>query len=319
MRRSRQSRLAVRAAEAVRLDGGFARLLKAGFVRRMKPSGPSATANRVAMRRAVHQILDDDPKILNDPLALRILTPESRANLTKEQSFILAFAARYMRAMMVARARFAEDELAAAVARGATQYVILGAGLDTFAYRNPYPTTALHVFEVDHPATQEWKRKRLAAGEIPIPPSLTFAPVDFERQSIAEGLHVAGFDAGKITFFSWLGVVMYLTREAATSTLAFITSTAAGGGVVFDYALPRALLSFFEKIAFDRLARRVKTAGEPFQLYFDPAELAADLRRLGFTHIEDLDKNAINARYFANRKDKLRVGGGLGRLISGRL
>lgn len=270
------------------------------------------------MGRAAHQLLDDDPKVLEDPLALRILSPESRESLTKEQSFIPGVAAKYMRAMMVARARFAEDELAAAVARGATQYVILGAGLDTFAYRNPYPEGALHVFEVDHPATQEWKRKRLAAGEISIPPSLTFAPVDFERQSLPEGLRDAGFDAGKITFFSWLGVIMYLNREAALGTLEFIAGTL-GGGVVFDYALPRASLGFLQKIAFDNLARRVKAAGEPFQLYFDPAELAAELHRPGFTHLDDLDGPAINARYFANRRDKLRVGGGLGRVIGARL
>jgi methyltransferase (TIGR00027 family) len=285
----------------------------------MESSRPSKTANRVAMRRAAHQLIDDEPKVFEDPLALRILSEESRANLTKEQSFIPAVAARYMRAMMVARARFAEDELAVAVARGATQYVILGAGLDTFAYRTPYPVGTLHVFEVDHPATQEWKRERLAAAGISVPESLTFASVDFERQSLVDGLRDAGFNGSKITFFSWLGVVMYLTHSAALDTLKFIAGTPPGGGVAFDYALPRASLSFFQRIAFDNLVRRVKGAGEPFQLYFDPGELAAELRRLGFAEIDDLNNVAINARYFANRKDRLRVGGGLGRLISARI
>jgi methyltransferase (TIGR00027 family) len=281
----------------------------------MQESRPSKTANRVAMRRAAHQLLDN-PKVLDDPIAIPILSPESRANLTHEPAFMPAVAAKYMRAFMVVRSRFAEDELARAIERGTTQYVILGAGLDTFAYRNPYPEAALRVFEVDFPATQAWKRERLAAAQIAIPPSLTYAPVDFEKQTLAEGLRQAGFDAGKPTFFSWLGVIMYLTREAAMNTLKFIAATPLGGGVVFDYAVSRESLNFFQKIALDRLMRRVEAAGEPFRLFFGQAELAAELHSLGFTIIDDLGVAEINARYFANRQDGLRVGGGLGRLIS---
>jgi methyltransferase (TIGR00027 family) len=284
----------------------------------MQESRPSRTANRVAMRRAAHQLLDI-PKVLDDPIALPILSDESRANLSKEPSFAAAMAAKYMRAFMAVRSRFAEDELARAVARGATQYVILGAGLDTFAYRNPFPESALRVFEVDFPATQAWKRHRLAAANISIPASLTFAPVDFEHHTLAEGLAEANFDPKRTTFFSWLGVIMYLTREAAMGTLKFIASTPPGGGVVFDYAVPRASLNFLQKMAFDRLTARVEAAGEPFRLLFDPADLASDLRALGFTHLDDLTNAEINARYFANRKDGLRVGGGLGRLISATL
>ncbi|HTZ73811.1 MAG TPA: class I SAM-dependent methyltransferase [Candidatus Aquilonibacter sp.] len=284
----------------------------------MESSRPSRTAHRVAIRRAAHQVLDD-PKVLDDPIAVPILDPESRANLTHEPVFMPEVAAKFMRAFMVVRSRFAEDELARAIARGATQYVILGAGLDTFAYRNPYPGSALHVFEVDHPATQLWKRERLAAGGIAVPPSLTFAPIDFEHCTLAEGLHDAGFEPRKITFFSWLGVIMYLTREAAISTLQFIASTPPGGGVVFDYALARESLNLFQKLALDRLMRRVEAAGEPFRLFFDPAELACELPSLGFAGVEDLGVAEINARYFANRADGLRVGGGLGRLISATL
>jgi methyltransferase (TIGR00027 family) len=271
------------------------------------------------MRRAAHQVLDDDPKVLDDPLALSILSDESRAALTVEPPLMPAMAARFMRAFMVARSRFAEDELARAVGRGATQYVVLGAGLDTFAYRNPYPGSTLLVFEVDFPATQAWKRERLEAAGISVPASLTFAPVDFEKQTLAEGLAEAGFDTSEITFFSWLGVVMYLTREAAESTLKFVAATPRGGGVVFDYAVPRESLNFLQRIAFDRLTRRVEAAGEPFRLFFDPAKLAEQLRAMGFTALEDLGVDEINARYFANRKDNLRTGGGLGRLISARL
>ncbi len=284
----------------------------------MQASRPSKTANRVAMRRAAHQLLDN-PKVLDDPFAVPILSPESRASLTDESSFMPALAAKYMRAFMVVRSRFAEDELARAVERGATQYVILGAGLDTFAYRNPYPQSALRVFEVDHPDTQAWKRERLATAGIAVPSSLTFAPVDFEHCTIADGLQAAGFDSGKMAFFSWLGVIMYLTRQAAMSTLKFVASMPQGSGIVFDYSVARDSLNLFQRIALDRLMRRVEAAGEPFRLFFDPVELASKLRGLGFTSVDELGVEEINKRYFANRADGLRVGGGLARLISATL
>ena len=282
----------------------------------MIESRPSSTANRVAMRRAAHQLLDN-PRVFDDPFAVRLLSQEAQARLTERSPVIPEAAARYMRAFMVARARFAEDELARAVGRGASQFVVLGAGLDTFGYRNPYPR--LHVFEVDFPATQAWKRERLAAAAIAVPDSLTFAPVDFEKQTLREGLREGGFDPVKITFFSWLGVVMYLTHEAATSTLKFIAGTPPGGGVVFDYSVPRESLNFWQKLAFDRLTARVERAGEPFRLFFDPAKLAEWLREIGFRTLEDLNSDAINERFFAGRRDGLRVGGGLARLMSASL
>jgi methyltransferase (TIGR00027 family) len=161
----------------------------------MQESRPGKTADRVAMRRAAHPVLDGNPKVLDDPIAIPILSEESRASLRQEPALMPAVAAKYMRAFMVARSRFAEDELARAIERGATQYVILGAGLDTFACRNRYPESALRVFEIGSPATQAWKRHRLAAANIPIPASLTFAPVDFEHHTLAEGLAKAGFDS----------------------------------------------------------------------------------------------------------------------------
>ena len=158
------------------------------------------------MRRAAHQLFDN-PKILDDPIALPILGEKAQEQVRLGRRKIYARGSRYVRAFMVVRSRLAEDELAAAVALGARQYVILGAGLDTFAYRNPYDAGRLRVFEVDHPATQKWKRERLGAGKIEIPPSVTFAPVDFEKQSLGDGLVAAGFDSRKATFFSWLGVL----------------------------------------------------------------------------------------------------------------
>ncbi len=281
----------------------------------MRDAGPSTTALRVAMRRAAHQLYDN-PKVLDDPIAVPILGEKALARVRLEGRKIHTRASRYLRAFMVVRSRFAEDELAAAMARGAGQYVILGAGLDTFAYRNPYDERRLRVFEVDHPATQAWKRERLATAQIPIPVSVTYAPVDFEKQSLWDGLATAEFNTGEITFFSWLGVTPYLTRAAMNGTLEFISAMPAGSGVVFDYALPRASLNWFARLAFDAMARRVAKAGEPFQLFCDPAELVNELRRLGFKKIEDWDKGKLNERYFKDRADQLRVGGRLGRMVS---
>jgi methyltransferase (TIGR00027 family) len=196
------------------------------------------------------------------------------------------------------------------VERGIRQYVVLGAGLDTFAYRNPYQSTGLHVFEVDHPATQEWKRAQLHAAGITIPQEMTFAAVDFERESLEEGLLAAGFSPQEPAFFSWLGVTPYLSRPAFDATLDFIVRRPSGSGVVFDYAVERSLLSPIQQLALDALAARVARAGEPFQLFFDPNALAGDLRRLGFGNIEDLNCDQINARYFAGRADGLAVSGG---------
>src|SRR5262249_39234406 len=137
----------------------------------------------------------------------------------------------YLRAFVAARSRYAEDELSLAVERGARQYVILGAGLDTFAYRNPYPEGALRVFEVDYPATQVWKRARLKEVGIPLPRDLKFAPVDFEKRALSalpDGLREAGYDPNLGSFFSWLGVAPYLTVEGVMTTLRFIASAPKG-------------------------------------------------------------------------------------------
>jgi methyltransferase (TIGR00027 family) len=270
------------------------------------------------MRRTAHQLFDGEPKVLHDPVALAILSEESRSRLSEEGAAQTA-ASKYLRAFMVARCRFEEDELAKAVQRGATQYVILGAGLDTFAYRNPYPKDVLRVLEVDHPATQKWKRERLEEARIAIPGSLTFVPVDFEKGTTVEGLKRAGFAEDRMTFFSWLGVIMYLKHEAASSTLKFIAGTPIGGGIVFDYAVPRSSLGILQRMAFDRLAGRVEAAGEPFRLFFAPQELETELRIAAFTSLEDLGVDEINSRYFSDRSDGLRVGGGLGRLMSARI
>ncbi len=269
------------------------------------------------MRRAAHQLFDT-PRVLEDPIALPILGEETQARLRLSESEARGRGQSSFRAFMVVRSRFAEDELAAAIARGASQYVILGAGLDTFAYRNPYSPAQLRVFEVDHPATQAWNKKRLAVGGIAIPPSLAFAPVDFEKQSLAAELAAAGFDASRVTFFAWLGVTPYLTETAMRSTLEFIASCAQGSGVVFDYVRSKRHMGLLGWLAYERLARRVARAGEPFRLLLDPKQLTAQMQGLGFTHFEDLGSEELNALYFAGRTDNLRVLGRVGRIMSAR-
>lgn len=273
----------------------------------------SATAERVAMRRATHQLFDD-PVIFEDPLALRILSHQAAERVrTGAEAENQNPWSRGLRAFVAARSRFAEEHLAAAVAQDVRQYVVLGAGLDTFAYRNPHPD--LRVFEVDFPDTQAWKRARLEHGGIAIPPSMRFAAVDFERHSLGDGLKEAGFDRSRPAFFSWLGVVPYLTRPAAFGTLAFIAALPKGSGVAFDYSIPREMMGERERDAFDLLASRVARAGEPFRLFFDPAQLASELRSLGFTAIEDLDIGAIRARWFGASGEEQRLHGRSGHLI----
>jgi methyltransferase (TIGR00027 family) len=275
---------------------------------------PSRTALRVATRRAAHQLFDS-PKVLEDPLAVRIIGREVAGTLSSI-SDRLSPSARYMRAFMAARARYAEDELALAVRRGVTQFVILGAGLDTFAYRNPFPN--VRVFEVDHPATQEWKRQRLHAENIAIPDSVTYAPVDFNSQTLADGLHAANFHADQPAFFSWLGVTMYLAPQTVLDTLRLIHTMSRENGIVFDYTVPRHLLNPMGKLILGAIMRRVAAAGEPFRGFFAPPDLEASLKEIGYSHIEDLNSEAINARYFANRADNLKVAGAMGRLCHAR-
>ncbi len=270
----------------------------------MLQAQPSRTAQRVALRRAAHQLLDE-PRVFDDPLAVAIADGESERPPEAQQPH-----SRALRAFIAVRSRYAEDQLAIAIERGVRQYVVLGAGLDTFAYRNPFQALGLRVFEVDHPATQEWKRARLDEAYIPVPKDVTFAAVDFEHESLEEGLLRTCFDQQHPAFFSWLGVTPYLSRTAFDATMHFIASLPSGSGVVFDYALERSLLSPQQQLALDALSARVARAGEPFQLFFNPRELNGDLARWGFGWIEDLGCDQINARYFAGRADGLAVTGG---------
>ena len=259
----------------------------------MQTGQPSRTALSAAAHRAAHQVAEGG-RIFTDPLALTILGEQAGAIVAQMTADP---ARRGMRLFIAARTRFAEDALAAAVTRGVRQLVVLGAGLDTFAYRNPFEAARLKVFEVDYPATQAWKRRRLAdAGLIP-PAGLTYTPVDFERSTLGEGLAAAGFAADQPSFFTWAGVVPYLTREAVLGTLGFISGLRGGTEVTFDYGDPPASLPPDQQAAHAERAWAVAAAGEPWLTYFAPDELAGELRALGFTEIEDLGPREIAARY----------------------
>jgi methyltransferase (TIGR00027 family) len=278
---------------------------------------PSRTALRVALRRAAHQLHDARPLVLDDPLAVPILGPDARAELARTPDSILRPFSAALRAFMVTRARFAEDVLAEGIReRGVQQYLVLGAGLDTFAYRNPYP--ALSVFEVDHPATQAWKRDHLAAASIQVSASMRFVAVDFERQNLRDELAAGGFDFNAPTVTAWLGVVPYLTLEAFRATIAMLGSLAQGSDAVLDYSQPRAALSPNEQLMLDSMASRVAQAGEPFQLFFRPQELEEELRRAGLHVIRDLDGPQMSDLYLKGRNDGLALRGKAGRLCQAR-
>ncbi len=273
----------------------------------MQENQASRTALGAASLRAAHQILDE-PKVFADPLALKIIGAEAEAALRADLPSVQTPERRSQRANIAARSRFAEDELAKAVSRGIRQYILLGAGLDTFACRNPHEKVGLRVFEADHPATQAWKRERLAACGLAPPKSLIFAAVNFERETLADGLGAAGFNADAPAFFSWLGVTTYLTREAVMQTLSFVAEQPQGSTIVFTYTTPPEKLEPQQRAAFAARAERVAALGEPWQSFFEPEELARDLKDLGFTQTEDLGPAEIQARYFTGRSDGLHPG-----------
>lgn len=265
----------------------------------MQHGQPSRTALAAAVQRAAHQTLDGG-RIFNDPIARIVLGPEADTLITAVSADP---AQRQMRVFMAARSRFAEDSLGMAVARGVRQLVILGAGLDTFSLRNPHAGLGLRVFEVDHPATQAWKRSRLLEAKLAIPAMLTFAPVDFTRQDLSKELATAGFQATEPAFFCWLGVVPYLRREAISSILQFVASLPCSE-VVFDYSEPLENYSSERRANVAAVAERTAAIGEPWLSYFDPPELARDLRDHGFDELEDMGIADIAVRYLGAPKQE---------------
>jgi methyltransferase (TIGR00027 family) len=277
---------------------------------------PKPTALSVARFRAAHQLLDD-PLVFEDPLSLKILGAAEEAALRRDPLQYNTPLFKGLRTSVVVRSRMAEDEWARSKQRGIRQYVILGAGLDTFAYRNR-EQDGTRIFEVDLPETQQWKRCCLLAADIKEPASLTFVPINFERSTLAEALERGGFSPADAAFFSWLGVTMYLDEAAIMSTLYFIAALPAGSGVVFDYAVFPSLLSPREHRAMELLASRVAERGEPWKTYLDPTSLSRMLHSMGFSKVENLGPEQLNQRYLSGRKDGLRKSG-VSRLVCARV
>ncbi len=258
----------------------------------MKPDEPSRTALIPARQRAAHQLLDEG-SILYDPFAMKVLRDDEKDVLGFANAHPVASIGRLFTA---ARSRIAEDALSGALKRGIRQVVILGAGLDTFALRNPHGAREMRIYEVDHPATQAWKRERLAEAQIALPLRLAFVPVDFERDDVGEKLAAAGFQQKSPAFFTWLGVVPYLTQDAIGRTLDYISSIP-NAEVVFDYLEPPE--AFSDELRQLEKARdeQLKNMGESSVSRFEPAGIRAILRSHGFCAIEDIDFQQIASRF----------------------
>ena len=269
----------------------------------MREAGPSRTALAVALSRALHQTLDR-PLVFEDPFAARILGERGRAAMAaRGRSPLLG---PILRATLAVRCRVAEDTLQEAVAAGVRQYVVLGAGFDTFGLRNQNPE--LQVIEVDHPNTQAWKRETMKEEGLSVPPNLRFVPVDFTTQDLGTELRATGLKEGEPAFFSWLGVVHYLEAAAIRRTLATVASlSGASGGVVFDFlAPPRPWQLLLRLIRWER-GRRVARLGEPFSDPLRPDEARRWLVEEGFADVQVLDPADLNARYLSGRTDRLRM------------
>jgi methyltransferase (TIGR00027 family) len=262
----------------------------------MKPDAPSRTALMIALQRAAHQVLDHG-SILHDPFAMKILREDEKDVLQFSNAHPLASIGRLFTA---ARSRIAEDALARAVERGVRQIVILGAGLDTFAVRNPHGAQEIRIYEVDHPATQAGKRQRLAEAQIAVPSWLVFVPVDFERDDLGEGvgekLAAAGLEQSSPAFFTWLGVVPYLTEDAIGRTLDYISSIE-NSEVVFDYMEPPEAFSEELRQIEKARAEQLEKMGERSASRFEPAGIAAILRSHGFCDLEDIAFQEIASRF----------------------
>jgi methyltransferase (TIGR00027 family) len=250
----------------------------------------SRTAIAAAIIRATHFKYGGEPRILEDAIAERLLGADMPAAAASGDM--------NSRAGVLLRSRFAEDRIARAVERGVCQLVVLGAGLDSFAYRQPSWAESLSIFEIDQPSSLSDKRRRLAEGAVDIPANVTHVPIDFERTSLQEGCRAAGIEFDKPTFFSCLGVLGYLNRQAVDEIFRLVSEFPAGSEIAFTYfgePFPPAVLEFISK------------TDEPLLTVLNPDELAADLRKLGFIEITTLAPEEANRRYFGVRRDELKA------------
>ncbi|MBF5043340.1 class I SAM-dependent methyltransferase [Aggregicoccus sp. 17bor-14] len=269
-----------------------------------RKSGPDNTALRTALWRALHVLADPPPHVFEDTVGLALAAPEEGWQQRPDMG---AFT-RPFRASIVARARFVEDLVEAQVARGVAQYVLLGAGLDTFAQRRPELGARLRVFEVDAPGTQAWKRRQLVERGLAVPSFLRFVPVDFERGESWRGqLAMAGFDAAQPAVVASTGVSMYLTREAIVATLRDAAALAPGSTLVMSFMLPLERAEPALRPGIEAAARGARASGTPWLSFFEPEQLLALAREAGFRDVAHVSADALTERYFAGRTDGLRL------------
>ena len=248
----------------------------------------SRTALGVATLRAAHQILDGEPKLLLDPIAMRLLGSEAGEDMRLNPQPYAGTRMRQLRTQVLVRSRYSEDRLEAAAARGVTQCIVLGAGYDTFAYRQPNWARGLTIYEIDHPASHAAKLARLAAADVKVPENVHFVPLDFEVTALADGLRKAGIDNTKPAFFSWLGVMVYLTQPAVDAVFATIATFPKGSEIVF---------TFSSRARNTLTTRRMAAGGEPWLTHMLPNVLAKQLYGHGFSRVEFLRPAAMRALY----------------------
>lgn len=253
----------------------------------------------------MHQWLDE-PRIFEDPLALRILGEDERASMVRPGVQADDPLSKALRLALAVRSRLAEDEWARAERDGVRQYVLLGAGLDTYAYRRA--ANASRVFEVDLPSTQQLKRDALRTAGIEVPDGVSHVTTDFDIDDLGTALASTGFDRTAPAFFSWLGVTPYLEEQAVFRTLDFIAGCAPGSAVVFDFIVQPSLLAPMEKMGLEMIAAKLAAGGEPLKTFFDPVQLEERMRARGFRTAASIRPEQLTERYLKNRADGAQAG-----------
>ncbi len=284
------------------------------IVRDEQAAAPDSSAVRVALWRALHVEVDPPPHVLRDEIGLQLAAPDAgwRSRPDMDPQGTVGY-----RAAIVARARFIEDLVGEQAGHGVAQYVILGAGLDTFAQRRPEIASHLRVFEVDRPGPQTWKRRRLIELGLGIPEWLRLVPVDFEAGgSWRERLAGAGFDASRPAIVSSTGVSMYLSRDAVAATLRQIAGLARGSTLAMTFILPLELLEPEDRPKHEAVYRSARAAGTPFVSFFSPPEMLALAREAGFREARHVSTADLTRRYFAGRPDGLRPASGEAFLVA---
>lgn len=275
-------------------------------MREQQDTAPDSTAVRVALWRAMHVQADPLPHVLEDEIGFKLIAPDDSWRKRPDMD---PLGTRRFRASIVARARFIEDLVREQAGCGVDQYVILGAGLDTFAQRRPAIASRLTIFEVDQPGTQEWKRRRLIELGFGIPEWLRFVPVNFEAgDSWWEQLAAAGFDRNRPAVVASTGVTMYLTKDAIGASLRQIAALAPGSTLAMTFILPLELAEPEERPASEAAARGARASGTPFLSFFTPEEMLAMAREAGFKDVRHVSGADLAGRYFAGRADGLRPG-----------